>query len=223
MKPVLPTLFVSLLTCALTHIPTFAADHAFSLTVLRSGPIAAVTTDDPPSKKSPVFRATKEQITAAQNMLKSKGVYTGDATGKLDPATKSAIKAFQKENGLSATGGLNRATLEKLGIELTEKQKLIPAAPNQFASAKPSRSGPRTAPFRASKDQIIEAQRLLKSSGMYSGDETGKLDDATREGLKKYQEVKGLKVTGTLNQVTLEKMGIGLTDKQKTVAQDRGQ
>ncbi len=50
---------------------------------------------------------------------------------------------------------------------------------------------------------------------MYSGEETGKLDDATRAGLKKYQEANNLKVTGTLNQATLEKMGIVLTDKQK--------
>ena len=50
---------------------------------------------------------------------------------------------------------------------------------------------------------------------MYAGDETGKLDDPTRDGLKKYQEANGLRATGTLNQQTLEKMGITLTDKQK--------
>mgnify|MGYP003580396704 CR=1 FL=1 len=54
---------------------------------------------------------------------------------------------------------------------------------------------------------------------MYAGEETGKLDDATREALKKYQEANGLKVTGTLNQATLEKMGIALTDRQKEHAQ----
>ncbi len=46
-------------------------------------------------------------------------------------------------------------------------------------------------------------------------EETGKLDDATRTELKKYQEANGIKVTGTLNQLTLEKMGVPLTDKQK--------
>lgn len=56
---------------------------------------------------------------------------------------------------------------------------------------------------------------MLKDGGMYAGEQTGKLDDATREGLKKYQQANGLKVTGTLNQATLEKMGIELTDKQK--------
>lgn len=71
--------------------------------------------------------------------------------------------------------------------------------------------------FRATKDQINQAQALLKSRGFYSGEQIGKLDDATREGLRRYQQAEGLKVTGTLNKVTLEKMNITLTDKQKTM------
>ncbi len=71
--------------------------------------------------------------------------------------------------------------------------------------------------FRATKDQINQAQALLKSRGFYSGEQVGKLDDATREGLRKYQQAEGLKVTGTLNKITLEKMNIALTDKQKTM------
>jgi peptidoglycan hydrolase-like protein with peptidoglycan-binding domain len=69
--------------------------------------------------------------------------------------------------------------------------------------------------FRANKDQVKQAQKILKDRGFYAGEETGKLDDATRAGLKKYQEAEGIKVTGTLNKVTLEKMGVTLTDKQK--------
>ena len=71
--------------------------------------------------------------------------------------------------------------------------------------------------FRATKEQINQAQALLKSRGFYSGEQIGKLDDATREGLRRYQQAEGLKVTGTLNKVTLEKMNIALTDKQKTM------
>jgi peptidoglycan hydrolase-like protein with peptidoglycan-binding domain len=69
--------------------------------------------------------------------------------------------------------------------------------------------------FRATKDQINQAQSLLKSRGFYSGEQIGKLDDATREALRKYQQAEGLKVTGTLNKLTLEKMNIQLTEKQK--------
>ena len=69
--------------------------------------------------------------------------------------------------------------------------------------------------FRANKDQIKEAQGILKTRGFYSGEQTGKLDPDTRASLKKYQAAETLKVTGTLNKVTLEKMGVTLTDKQK--------
>lgn len=71
--------------------------------------------------------------------------------------------------------------------------------------------------FRANKEQVRQAQVILKQRGFYSGAETGKLDPLTREGLKKYQAAEQLKVTGTLNKVTLEKMNIQLTDKQKAM------
>ena len=71
--------------------------------------------------------------------------------------------------------------------------------------------------FRATKDQINQAQAILKQRGFYAGEQIGKLDDATRDGLRKYQQAAGLKVTGTLNKITLEKMNIPLTDKQKNM------
>jgi peptidoglycan hydrolase-like protein with peptidoglycan-binding domain len=71
--------------------------------------------------------------------------------------------------------------------------------------------------FRATKEQINQAQAILKDRGFYAGEQLGKLDDATREGLRKYQQAEGLKVTGTLNKITLEKMNITLTEKQKTM------
>lgn len=71
--------------------------------------------------------------------------------------------------------------------------------------------------FRATKEQINQAQALLKERGFYAGEQLGKLDDATRDGLRKYQQAEGLKVTGTLNKVTLEKMNIALTERQKSM------
>ncbi|MEP6570835.1 MAG: peptidoglycan-binding domain-containing protein [Acidobacteriota bacterium] len=87
-----------------------------------------------------------------------------------------------------------------------------PTNSNSNAAAKP-----RKPIFRATKDQIQQAQKILKDRGFYAGEQTGKLDADTRAGLKKYQAAENIKVTGTLNKVTLEKMGILLTDKQKTM------
>lgn len=75
--------------------------------------------------------------------------------------------------------------------------------------------------FRASKDQIKQAQTILKQRNFYGGEANGTLDTDTRTGLKKYQEAEKIKVTGTLNALTLEKMGIALTDKQKEMAKSK--
>ncbi|HMJ08935.1 MAG TPA: peptidoglycan-binding domain-containing protein [Pyrinomonadaceae bacterium] len=181
-------------------------------------PVAAAPAPEK-AKRPPVFRATKAQIKEVQTMLAAKKLYAGEATGKLDDTTRTSIKSFQKDNGLKETGTLNRATLEKMSIELTDTQQAIPVSPKSFAVAETTTAAgepkPKRVIFRATKGQIMEAQKLLKTKGMYAGEETGKLDDDTRGGLKKFQTENGVKVTGTLNQITLEKMGIDLTDKQK--------
>ena len=210
-------------------ISLFAAVGAFA----QSGAASTAPTGTPAAdapKKSAVFRPTKDQIMEVQKILVGKKLYSGEPSGKYDDGTREGIKSFQKDNGLKETGTLNRATLEKFGVALTDKQKLIPASPNSFASADDSKTkstskasttgsttdGPkRPAPFRASVEQITAAQKMLRDGKMLTGGEDGKLDDATREGLGKYQGANSLKVTKTLNAATLEKMGITLTDKQK--------
>ncbi|MFN2515518.1 MAG: peptidoglycan-binding domain-containing protein [Pyrinomonadaceae bacterium] len=96
------------------------------------------------------------------------------------------------------------------------------AAQNANSSSTQNSTGMKTTKkrgpvFRANKDQVRQAQKILKDHGFYSGQETGKLDSETRGSLKKYQTSESLKVTGTLNKVTLEKMGITLTDRQKVM------
>lgn len=174
----------------------------------------AQTTPTPSPKtattKKPVFRATKEQITQVQKMLKV------PETGKMDDAFRGEIKTYQTANGLKATGSLNRATLEKMGIVLTDKQQAIPVDPKSFATADADEKTTKKSPvFRATKDQVMAAQNMLKEKNLYAGEATGTLDAPTRAALKAFQEANGMKGTGTLNAATLEKMGIPLTDKQK--------
>ncbi len=179
-------------------IPTFAQTEKMTK------PTAAQTDEDKPKRQ--IFRANKDQISQVQKMLKMTEI------GKLDNDTRAAIKKYQSESGLKMTGTLNRATLEKMNVALTDKQKEIPVSPNSFAGSdagKAAETKKRAPVFRANKEQVMKAQKMLKV------EETGKLDDTTRDGLKTYQKENKLKVTGTLNQATLEKMSIELTDKQK--------
>ena len=100
---------------------------------------------------------------------------------------------------------LTAATQNKNGNKSTNGS----TSSNKSANRKPI--------FRANADQVKQAQGILKRRSFYNGEQTGKLSADTRDGLKKYQQAESLKVTGTLNKITLEKMGIALTDKQKVM------
>ncbi|HTL47371.1 MAG TPA: peptidoglycan-binding domain-containing protein [Verrucomicrobiae bacterium] len=51
-----------------------------------------------------------------QQALKGAGYYQGTVDGKIGPGTRKAIKAFQKDNGLTADGVVGRTTWNKLKV-----------------------------------------------------------------------------------------------------------
>lgn len=75
------------------------------------------STETTAKTKKPVFKATKEQVKEAQKIIKV------SETGKLSKDDREALKKYQTENGIKATGTLNKTTLEKMGITLTDNQK----------------------------------------------------------------------------------------------------
>lgn len=50
----------------------------------------------------------------AQQILDQQGFYQGRASGKMDSATAAAIAAYQKKNGLKATGRLDQTTIARM-------------------------------------------------------------------------------------------------------------
>lgn len=183
-----------------------------------------VTTTAKPAR----FTPTKSQIEEGQKFLRDKKLYTGTADGKYNDDTRAAIRSFQKDNGLDVTGNFNRATVEKMNIALTDKQKGIePAAATVPKTVKstsstttakttaPSDGPKRPAPFTANKDQISALQKVLKDGKMFTGEANGERSDALKDAVKAYQKANGLKDSGGINAATLEKAGIALTDKQK--------
>ena len=84
---------------------------------------STTTNSNKNKRRGPVFRANKDQVKQAQTMLTQRGFYNGEATGKLNPDTRAALKKYQQAESLKVTGTLNRVTLEKMNITLTERQK----------------------------------------------------------------------------------------------------
>jgi peptidoglycan hydrolase-like protein with peptidoglycan-binding domain len=57
---------------------------------------------------------TKDQIKAAQEGLTKAGLYKGKATGSFNADTRKALRAYQKQNNMPATGRLSDSLLAKL-------------------------------------------------------------------------------------------------------------
>ena len=67
-------------------------------------------------------------VKKVQQRLKKLGYYTGSADGDYGGGTKTAVKNFQKRNGLKATGTVNQKTLSKLNSSSAKKAKASDAA-----------------------------------------------------------------------------------------------
>ncbi len=87
------------------------------------------------------------------------------------------------------------------GLDFARAQE----APATEEGAKPKRKKPRG---NNPNTDYGKAQTMLKEAGLYAGEVTGYKNAETTEAIRKYQEQNGLKVTGTLNNETREKMGL---------------
>lgn len=69
-------------------------------------------------RTAPQTAASYEGNLAAdvQEALKRRGYYKGSIDGDIGPASRSAIRAYQSDRGLSVTGRIDRSLLEALGI-----------------------------------------------------------------------------------------------------------
>jgi peptidoglycan hydrolase-like protein with peptidoglycan-binding domain len=127
-SPAQETIMKKLLSASLVALLCLSA-FALAQNPSTRQPAAVNTNEAPKKKRGPVFRANKEQVTRAQAVLQQRGFYRGEPTGKLDDATRAALRKYQESEGLKVTGTLNAVTLDKMGIPLTDRQKAMVAAP----------------------------------------------------------------------------------------------
>jgi peptidoglycan hydrolase-like protein with peptidoglycan-binding domain len=127
---------------------------------------------------------------ALQRILPLHGYPAGPATGKLDPATRRAILAYQRDAGLPQDvqdTGVLKATLDRITYGR-------PAPPPEPAAPEPP-SAPAAA---ADPDTIHGVQEKLKAQG-YDIDVSGTLDPATVNAIKAFQMTKGLARSGAID------------------------
>jgi peptidoglycan hydrolase-like protein with peptidoglycan-binding domain len=129
-----------------------------------------------------------------QRRLAAHHAYQGKIDGNWGPRTEAALRNFQAQNKLEASGRVDAPTAEKLGVkiermDLTEKtDKDAPGAP---AGAVPSSSDDANTSVQLtalSNAQAKEMQQRLQLLGYYRGPIDGAVGEGTRSALRKFFE-----------------------------------
>jgi peptidoglycan hydrolase-like protein with peptidoglycan-binding domain len=167
-------------------------------------------------------------VRRAQRELKADGFYHGRIDGISGPETHAALRAYQRDNKLSATGRLDSATLRQLGVRTRMGAAARSSQPCNMSQTSGNSPGmgmnnPNTSANRVnspsanlSKTTIKAAQNELKQNGVYSGPINGNWDSATQTAVRDYQQKSNLNVTGELDEPTLKALGVSNPSSEPT-------
>lgn len=110
---------------------TYTEMHLTPSPVPPYGNVMQVTVDPSLPTPAPVLRSgsTGEEVVALQTRLQELGYLTGAVDGQFGPATREAVAAFQRQNGLDADGIVGAQTREALDSETAlPASTVVPAA-----------------------------------------------------------------------------------------------
>lgn len=144
--------------------------------------------------------ASGAAVKELQQLLKAVGLYGANADGKFGPVTEAAVKAFQRQHGLTVDGWAGPQTMAKL------RAAVAPPAPS--AAGKLS--------LGASGEEVKALQQRLKSLGLYNGAIGGNFGPGTEAAVKAFQKMKGLTVDGWAGPQTLAKLREATTSSPVT-------
>ena len=149
-----------------------------------------------------------DQVKAVQQALIDLQRLRGKADGAAGPATKTAIREFEKSAGLPETGQPSREVY--VALVKAKAQHDVPAPPAATSAAAPTpppAPEPDAAAWPAkSADQIRAIQHLLVELKLLNAEPTGTVGPLTKRAIRDYQKKSGLKETGEPSQALFESL-----------------
>jgi peptidoglycan hydrolase-like protein with peptidoglycan-binding domain len=159
--------------------------HAAEPVAAREAPPSVPPAAAPPRKPAPPPPA--RVIRAIQRELQLRGYTEEPATGDLSLSMRAAIVAYEFDEGMPLTGEASEAILKSL----------------IFARAE-GRAEPKSAArFEQRRALIAEVQHMLSAMGYAPGPADGRLDDETRNAIRRFEGDRHLSADGQLNERVL--------------------
>lgn len=152
------------------------------------------------------YGATGEIVTLLQEALTELGYYTFRITGNYQENTRKAVREFQQDNGLEATGAADPA-LQQLILSGTARPR---PTPTPVPTPTPrSTLSPELLPYEKpleyglqGDDRVALVQERLQALGYYTIDISGNFLKNTRRALVAFQAKNGLTADGVVGEAT---------------------
>lgn len=148
---------------------------------------------------------SRNEVRQIQQQLRNNG-YNLAVDGKLGPQTRAAIRTYQRDNNVQASGMLDRNTLMTMR-DMPMDNARIETRTRSISRIAPA-AGLSTRPYgEVSYDQGLYLQNRLKMQG-YKTPMNGRIDVKTQSSIRQFQTDNGLAVTGSLNEQTISALGV---------------
>lgn len=153
--------------------------------------------------------ATKPKSTARSHSAAS-STSSKTSSSKTSTAKSGAAKP-SKHHPASGKSGANKSTPASSGKSAGSKSTAAEASSGKSGKRASSKSSSRHAPGQKAPtpERITEIQQALAKNGALVGEPSGKWDDSTTDGMRKFQAAHGLNPTGKLDALTLRQLGLG--------------
>ncbi|MGN1020217.1 MAG: peptidoglycan-binding protein [Aristaeellaceae bacterium] len=147
-------------------------------------------------------------VGTVQTRLQELGYYTGEITCVYDKTTQTAVKNFQKKNGLTVDGICGVNTQSKLlgGFALSANATPTPT-PSPTPTPAPTFQVPSATVRQGDTgDNVKLVQQRLKDLGYYTGTVDGKFGSGSVAALKTFQTKHGLTADGVAGSDTYDRL-----------------
>jgi peptidoglycan hydrolase-like protein with peptidoglycan-binding domain len=165
--------------------------------------------EQPQVKKEKTISAGADgpEVAAIQQRLQAHGFEVGKIDGTYGSRTASAVSRFQDSKGLTQTGAVNKDTWMALAAEPAgDSETIVSNAPIQNSQQVPVRAAT-TLTKGSSGSKVKTLQVRLDLQGYDPGPIDGIFGARTAAAVKSFQENKGLKADGEVDEITWKALG----------------
>ena len=181
---------------------------------------------------------TSEDVKQVQRHLQQHGFYNGNIDGIAGPKTRSALRDFQQQQGLAATGTWNSETADALGLDVMQSERqpvrgtdasMVQQGQNPGLQHEQGVRGEPTPMTRIalgdlSEEQARAVQERLSELGHYRGEIDGVVGPQTRAALQSFfQQQLRLAERGIVSDVGVELFGLDPSEIQPVSGLEDGQ